>query len=246
MSKLASSGPMRRASTGVVPGTWWSTASRVVSASSTPARWPRLGDQDQRDGEARALRGGQRLHGFSLSWLDCYAHRARQRRANTRREYRRCVNFALTTLTARSGCAISIAPLCSTSWIADDRSGRRALCDRSIANALTPLRLALEQRSPNGLLDANRPTGRAAAAAGGSRMSTSERRFLTRAGWCGCSRGTSEVAALFELLPRPARISEALGLRWSDSSREPQRICRCSARSTKAQWWRPSLATARG
>ena len=73
----------------------------------------------ERDGEARALRRGPTLHGFSLSWLDRYAGSGHDSvRANTRREYRRLlVNFALTTLTARSGCAISIAPLCSSSWI---------------------------------------------------------------------------------------------------------------------------------
>jgi len=39
-------------------------------------------------------------------------------RANTRREYRRLlVNFALTYFDRESGCAISIAPPCSSSWI---------------------------------------------------------------------------------------------------------------------------------
>ncbi len=43
-------------------------------------------------------RRGPTLHGFSLSWLDCYAGTGRDSvRANTRREYRRLlVNFALT------------------------------------------------------------------------------------------------------------------------------------------------------
>jgi hypothetical protein len=51
-----------------------------------------------RDGEARALRRGPTLHGFSLSWLDRYAGSGHDSmRANTRREYRRLlVNFALT------------------------------------------------------------------------------------------------------------------------------------------------------
>ena len=51
----------------------------------------------KRDGEARALRRGPTLHGFSLSWLDRYAGRGHDSvRANTRREYRRLlVNFAL-------------------------------------------------------------------------------------------------------------------------------------------------------
>ena len=44
----------------------------------------------ERDGEARALRRGPTLHGFSLSWLDRYAGAGHDSvRANTRREYRR-------------------------------------------------------------------------------------------------------------------------------------------------------------
>ena len=52
----------------------------------------------ERDGEARALRRGPTLHGFSLSWLDRYAGSGHDSvRANTRREYRRLlVSFALT------------------------------------------------------------------------------------------------------------------------------------------------------
>ncbi len=51
----------------------------------------------QRDGEARALRRGPTLHGFSLSWLDRYAGSGHDSvRANTRREYRRLLgNVAL-------------------------------------------------------------------------------------------------------------------------------------------------------
>ena len=50
----------------------------------------------ERDSEARALRRGPTLHGFSLSWLDRYAGSGHDSvRANTRREYRRLlVNFA--------------------------------------------------------------------------------------------------------------------------------------------------------
>jgi hypothetical protein len=51
----------------------------------------------RRDGEARALRRGPTLHGFSLWWLDRYAGAGHDSvRANTRREYRRLlVSFAL-------------------------------------------------------------------------------------------------------------------------------------------------------
>src|SRR5829696_7060982 len=59
----------------------------------------------QRHGEARALRRGPTLHGFSLSWLDRYAGSGHDSaRANTRREYRRLlVTFALTYFDASPG-----------------------------------------------------------------------------------------------------------------------------------------------
>jgi integrase len=97
------------------------------------------------------------------------------------------------------------------------RAGR--LCDRSIANALTPLRLALDAAGAEGLLDANPgrdvvlPRRRA-----GRARSTRERRYLTRAEHV---RLLGEVPVkwrpLFELLGATGlRISEAVGLRWSD------------------------------
>jgi integrase len=97
------------------------------------------------------------------------------------------------------------------------RDGR--LCDRSISNALTPLRLALDAAVAEGLLDANPaeqivlPRRRA-----GRAWSTRERRFLTRA---ELVRLLDEVPvkwrSLFELLAATGlRISEAVGLRWSD------------------------------
>jgi integrase len=97
------------------------------------------------------------------------------------------------------------------------RDGR--LCDRSIANAMTPLRLALAAAVAKGLLEANPadqvvlPRRRA-----GRAWSMRERRFLTRA----------ELGQLLDEVPRKwrpllellaatgLRISEAIGLRWSD------------------------------
>ena len=81
----------------MVRGSWWSTASGVVSASSRLTRWPKPAIKLERDGEARAKRRGPTLHEFSLSWLDRYAGTGHDSvRANTRREYRRLlVNFAL-------------------------------------------------------------------------------------------------------------------------------------------------------
>ena len=97
------------------------------------------------------------------------------------------------------------------------RDGR--LCDRSIANTLTPLRLALDAAVAEGLLDVNPveqvvlPRRRA-----GRAWSVRERRFLTRA---ELVRLLDEVPPkwrpLFELLAATGlRISEAIGLRWSD------------------------------
>jgi len=177
----------------------------------------------QRDGEARARRRGPTLHGFSLSWLDRYAGSGRDSvRANTRLEYRRLlVNFALKYFDreVRVGDLDRAAVQHFVDWLTTcpGRDGR--LCDRSIANTLTPLRLALDAAVADGLLDANPaqqvvlPRRRA-----GRAWSVRERRFLTRA---ELVRLLDEVPVkwrpLFELLAATGlRISEALGLRWSD------------------------------
>jgi site-specific recombinase XerD len=208
----------------------------------------------QRDGEARAQRRGPTLHEFSLSWLDRYAGSGHDSvRANTRREYRRLlVNFALTYFDreVRVRDLDRAAVQQFVDWL-KTRSGRAGrLCDRSIANALTPLRLALDAAVAEGLLDANPaehvvlPRRRA-----GRAWSTRERRFLTRA---ELVRLLDEVPAkwrpLFELLAATGlRISEAIGLAGAtSSSMSRRRICGCAERSPKARSWRPSLATAPG
>ena len=177
----------------------------------------------KRDGEARALRRGPTLHEFSLSWLDRYAGSGRDSvRANTRGEYRRLlVNFALTyfdrEVRVRELDRAAVQHFVDWLTTRPGRDGR--LCDRSIANTLTPLRLALDAAVADGLLDANPaedvvlPRRRA-----GRAWSMLERRFLTRA---ELVRLLDEVPAkwrpLFELLAATGlRISEALGLRWSD------------------------------
>jgi integrase len=177
----------------------------------------------QRAGEIRALRRGPTLHAFCLSWLDRYAGSGHDSvRANTRREYRRLlVNFALTYFDreVRVRDLDSVAVQQFVDWLTTrpGRDGR--LRDRSIANILTPLRLALDAAVAEGLLEANpaqhvvlprRRNGRA--------WSSSERRYLTRA---ELVRLLDEVPSkwrpLFELLAATGlRISEAIGLRWSD------------------------------
>jgi integrase len=177
----------------------------------------------KRDGEARAKRRGPTLHEFSLSWLDRYAGTGRDSvRASTRREYRRLlVNFALNYFDreVRVRDLDRAAAQHFVDWLTarPGRAGR--LCDRSISNALTPLRLALGAAVAEGLLDANPaervvlPRRRA-----GRAWSTRERRFLTRA---ELGRLLDEIPPkwrpLFELLAATGlRISEAIGLRWSD------------------------------
>jgi hypothetical protein len=113
----------------------------------------------QRDGEARAGRRGPTLYGFSLSWLDRYAGSGHDSvRANTRREYRRLlVTFALTyfdrEVRVRDIDRTAVQQFVDWLTTRPGRAGR--LCDRSIANALTPLRLVLDAAVAEGLLDAN-------------------------------------------------------------------------------------------
>ena len=139
-----------------------------------------------RDGEARDARRGPRLHAFSLAWLDRYAGSGHDSvRANTRREYRRLlVNFALTyfdrEIRVRDLDRAALQHFVDWLTTRPGRDGR--LCDRSIANVLTPLRLALDAAVADGLLDANPaeqivlPRRRA-----GRAWSARERRYLTRA-----------------------------------------------------------------
>jgi site-specific recombinase XerC len=79
-------------------------------------------------------------------------------RENTRREYRRLlVNVALSYFDpeVRVGELDRAAAQHFVDWLTT-RPGRNGrLCDRSIANALTPLRLALDAAVAEALLDAN-------------------------------------------------------------------------------------------
>jgi hypothetical protein len=117
----------------------------------------------RRDGEARAVRRGPTLHEFSLSWLDRYAGSGRDSvRANTRREYRRLlVNFALTyfdrEVLIRAVDRVAVQQFVDWLTASPGRKGR--LCDRSIANALTPLRAELDAAVAAGLLEHNPADG---------------------------------------------------------------------------------------
>ena len=142
-------------------------------------------------------------------------------RANTRREYR-CllVNFALTYFRreVRVRALDRAAVQHFVDWLTTrpGRDGR--LRDRSIANVLTPLRWRWARRSPTVCWTPTRPSTscfRAGARAGrGQRASAA----FTRT---ELVRLLDEIPAkwrpLFELLAATGlRISEAVGLRWSD------------------------------
>jgi hypothetical protein len=144
LERTGAPGIYRRGSKYVVVGRVGGRQRKQYVDTLTEARAIKL----RRDGEARLLRRGPTLHGFSLSWLDRYAGSGHDSvRANTRREYRRLlVNFALSYFDAdvRVGDLDRAAVQHFVDWLTTrpGRAGR--LCDRSIANALTPLRLALD------------------------------------------------------------------------------------------------------
>ncbi|MBA3263010.1 MAG: phage integrase SAM-like domain-containing protein [Thermoleophilaceae bacterium] len=205
-----------------------------------------------RQADARERRRGPTLQRFSIAWLDRYAGSGHDVvREATRREYRRLLgNFALTyfdpEVRVRDLDRAAVQRFVDWLTTRPGRGGR--LCDRSIANALTPLRLALAAAVAEGLLEANPaesvvlPRRRA-----GRAWSPRERRYLTRAElvrllgevpekWRPCSSCS----------PRPdcgsPRRSGCAGatLRWSGSSR----TCGCGARSLRAPKSRRSRATA--
>jgi integrase len=173
--------------------------------------------------DAREHRRGPTLQSFSLAWLDRYAGSGHDVvREATRREYRRLlVNFALTYfdpgVRVRDLDRATVQRFVDWLTTRPGRSGR--LCDRSIANALTPLRLALGAAVAEGLLEANPAEGvvlpRRRA---GRAWSPRERRYLTRAELVSLLDEVPEKwRPLFELLAATGlRISEAVGLRWSD------------------------------
>jgi len=139
-----------------------------------------------RDAEARAERRGPTLHAYALAWCDRYAGSGRDSlRETTRREYRRLLaTLALRDfdreLRVRDLDRVAVQGFVDWLTSRPGRNGR--LCDRSVANALTPLQSALDAAVAEGLLDQNPadavvlPRRR-----GGRAWEFKERRFLTRA-----------------------------------------------------------------
>jgi integrase len=176
-----------------------------------------------RDAETRADRRGPTLHAFALGWLDRYAGSGHDSvRENTRREYRRLlVAFALSYFDreVRVGDLDRVRVQQFVDWLTTQPGRDGRLRDRSIANAVTPLRLALDAAVAQDLLDVNPfeavvlPRRRA-----GRAWEMKERRFLTRE---ELGRLLAEAPPkwrpLFDLLAATGlRISEAIALRWSD------------------------------
>ena len=208
----------------------------------------------QRDGEARAVRRGPTLHAFSLSWLDRYAGTGHDSvRANTRREYRRLlVNFALTyfdrEVRVRELDRAAVQHFVDWLTTRPGREGR--LCDSSIANVLTPLRLTLGAAVAEGLLNANPaeqvvlPRRRA-----GRAWSTRERRYLTSRSSRGCSTKSHRSGARCSSCSPPPgcgspKRSVCAGATWCSTAR--RRTCGCAAQSSRARSSRQSPGTARG
>ncbi|HET6449464.1 MAG TPA: site-specific integrase [Conexibacter sp.] len=180
-----------------------------------------------RGAQARAQRRGPTLHAFSLEWLDAYAGTGHDAlRENTRREYRRLLTaFALEYFDA----GVRVRDLDRrrvqgfVDWLTSKPGRRGRLKDSSIANIVTPLRLALDAAVAHELIAANPaeqivlPRRRA-----GRAWAMEERRFLTRT---ELKRLRTEIPGkwrpLFDLLAATGlRISEAVALRWSDLTLE--------------------------
>ena len=138
-----------------------------------------------RDAVARAERRGPTLHAYALGWLDRYRGSGRDSvRENTRREYRRLLaTFALRyfdrDLRLRDLDRAAVQRFVDWLTSLPGRNGR--LCDRSVANALTPLRAALDAAVAEGMLEQNPSDGDVLPRRrGGRAWQFKERRFLTR------------------------------------------------------------------
>jgi len=176
-----------------------------------------------RHAEVRMERRGPTLHGYALAWVGRYAGSGRDSvREHTRRQYRRLLaRFALRYFDreVRVAEVDRVAVQQFVDWLIAQPGRKGRLSDRSVANALTPLRAVLDAAVAEGLLENNPaeavllPRRR-----GGRAYEFQERRFLTRE---ELARLLDEVPTkwrtLFELLAATGlRISEAIALRWSD------------------------------
>jgi integrase len=177
----------------------------------------------KRDAEAKEERRGPTLHAYALAWVGHHAGSGRDAvREQIRTEYQRLLatftlsyfptSVRLTDLDRRALQGF-IGWLTDRPW----RNGR--LSDRSIRNALTPLRLCLDAAVNEGVVSGDLTrTLVLPARRGGRRWDVRERRSLNRD---ELARLLEEIPpnyqALFSLLASTGlRISEAIGLRWCD------------------------------
>jgi integrase len=180
----------------------------------------------KRAADARAVdKGlGPTLHAWALDWVARHVGDGHDTvREFTRCEYRRLlVTYAL----AYFGPEVRLAELDRyrlhgfVNWLTH-RPGRHGrLRDRSIANAVTPLRGCLRAAAADGLIDEAELRGLVLPRrrGGGPWHRRPESRFLTRRELRGVlAEIPVEWRPLFELLASTGvRISEALALRWSD------------------------------
>ena len=172
----------------------------------------------RREAEERAERAGQTLHEHALGWVESYAGSGRDTvSGHTRREYRRLFDtFALRYFSAelRLGDLDRESLAGFVTWLAHYRGERGRLADRSIRNAVVPLRLCLAAAEERGLVE----PGLAAALIlprrrGGRGWDFEQGRVLTRL----------QLAALLAEIPAQWRdffdllaVTEASALRWED------------------------------
>ncbi len=181
-----------------------------------------------------ARRAGPTLHGYALEWVDHYVGRGAHDVINdrTRREYRRLlITYAQTYFAPeeRLGDLDEQRVRGFVDWLCRQHGpdGHR-LCDRSVHNAVLPLRACLRHAAGAGLVVGDvgahlvlprRRRGRA--------YEFDERRFLTRA---QLARLLDEIPpqwhSLFELLASTGlRISEAIALRVMDTPLDTDLPC---------------------
>jgi integrase len=174
-----------------------------------------------RDAEACAERLGPLLHDYALRWADAYAGAYGAIGEATRTEYRRLlITFALAYFPPETRLReIDRRDLQAfVNWIAAYRGSRGRLADRSIANAVAPLRLCLLEGEAAGYLESETISGLVVPGRRGHGASATQARFLTRAQLrCLLDQIPAQWSGFFSLLASTGlRVSEAIALRWMD------------------------------